>query len=370
MKLDIVMFGLSITSSWGNGHATTYRALTKALAARGHRITFLERDVPWYRDNRDLRSAPYCRIKLYDSLRRVSQQYGAMVAGADVVVLGSFVPDGIALGDWITSTARGVTIFYDIDTPVTISKLTDNSAEYISPSLIPRFNMYLSFTGGPTLQLIKGIYGSPRAYALYCAADVNIHKPVEVPKQWMLGYIGTYSEDRQPLLEQLLIEPARRLPEHRFVVVGPQYPGTLNWPANVEYIEHLPPGAHSKFYCSLHYALNLTRQHMAAAGYSPSVRLFEAAACGVPVISDIWPGIDDFFTPEDEILLAADSDDVVKILSGTSEIRRRALAAAARDRALKSHTAENRALEFERYVREVIDRPARIAPIEAVRARV
>jgi spore maturation protein CgeB len=173
------------------------------------------------------------------------------------------------------------------------------------------------------------------------------------------------------LLEQLLIEPARRLPEQRFVVAGPQYPRTLNWPANVEYIEHLPPGAHSKFYCSLHYALNLTRQHMAAAGYSPSVRLFEAAACGVPVISDTWPGIDDFFTPEDEILLAKDSDDVVRVLSGTSEIRRRALAAAARDRALKSHTAENRALEFERYVKEVIDRPAHhIAPIEAVRARV
>ena len=366
MKLDIVMFGLSITSSWGNGHATTYRALIKALAARGHRITFLERDVPWYRDNRDLRSSPYCRIKLYDSLRSVSQQYGSAIAAADVVVLGSFVPDGIALGDWITSTARGVTIFYDIDTPVTLSKLQDNSAEYISPSLIPRFSMYLSFTGGPTLNLIKGIYGSPRAYALYCAADVAVHKPVNVPKQWILGYIGTYSEDRQPLLEQLLFEPARLLPKHRFVVAGAQYPKSLKWPANVRHVDHLPPGSHSKFYCSLDYALNLTRQHMAAAGYSPSVRLFEAAACGVPAISDRWPGIDEFFTPGDEILLANDTDDIVRILSESSQAQRRALAAAARDRVLKSHTAENRALEFEQYVREVIDRPATIAYIEAV----
>src|SRR4051794_23469901 len=153
MKLDIVMFGLSITSSWGNGHATTYRALIKALAARGHRITFLERDMPWYRDNRDLTSSPYCRIHLYDSLKHVSQNYGALVAAADVVLLGSFVPDGAALGDWITSTARGVTAFYDIDTPVTLSMLADNTAEYISPSIIPRFNLYLSFTGGPTLEL-------------------------------------------------------------------------------------------------------------------------------------------------------------------------------------------------------------------------
>lgn len=366
MKLDIVMFGLSITSSWGNGHATTYRALIKALAARGHRITFLERDMPWYRDNRDLTNSPHCRIKLYDSLKGVSQQYGSMIAAADVVVLGSFVPDGVALGDWITSTARGVTIFYDIDTPVTLSKLADNSAEYISPSIIPRFDLYLSFTGGPTLQLITGLYGSPRAHALYCAVDVDVHKPVDVPTQWTLGYIGTYSEDRQSLLEQLLIEPARRLPDHSFVVVGAQYPSKLTWPKNIRHIEHLPPDSHSKFYCSLRYTLNLTRQHMAAAGYSPSVRLFEAAACGVPVISDSWPGIEEFFVPGREILLANNTEDVVKILSRSRELQRRSIAAAARQRVLKSHTAETRAIEFERYVKEVISQPASMPSVEAV----
>jgi spore maturation protein CgeB len=366
MKLDIVMFGLSITSSWGNGHATTYRALIKALAARGHRITFLERDVPWYRDNRDLISSPYCRIALYDSLKCVSQKYGSMVAAADVVLLGSFVPDGAALGDWITSSARGVTVFYDIDTPVTLDKLATNSAQYISPPLVPRFNLYLSFTGGPVLQLITGIYGSPRARALYCAADVEVHKPEDVPRQWALGYIGTYSEDRQPLLEQLLVEPARRLPEHSFVVVGAQYPDKLVWPANVRRIEHLAPESHSKFYCSLRYALNLTRQHMAAAGYSPSVRLFEAAACGAPIVSDSWPGLDEFFVPGREILLASSADDVVQILSGLDESRRLEIAAAARHRVLKDHTAETRAIEFERYVGELITRPAKASRVEAI----
>ncbi|MCK1636092.1 glycosyltransferase [Bradyrhizobium sp. 157] len=366
MKLDIVMFGLSITSSWGNGHATTYRALIKALAARGHRITFLERNVPWYGDHRDLSSSPHCRIKLYDSLRDVSQHYSSMVAAADVVVLGSFVPDGAALGDWITSIARGVTAFYDIDTPVTLSQLATNSSEYISPSLIPRFDLYLSFTGGPILQLIKGMYGSPRARALYCAVDVDVHKRVRVPTQWALGYIGTYSEDRQPLLEELLLEPARRLPKHDFVVAGAQYPSRLTWPKNVRHIEHLPPGSHSKFYCSLRYTLNLTRQHMAAAGYSPSVRLFEAAACGVPVISDRWPGIEEFFVPEREILLASSANDVVNILSRSGELQHRKLAAAARERVLKSHTAEIRAAEFEGYIKEVISQPANAPSVEAV----
>ncbi len=366
MKLDIVMFGLSITSSWGNGHATTYRALIKALAARGHRITFLERDVPWYRGHRDLISSPYCEIALYDSLKSVSRDFGSKVAAADVVLLGSFVPDGAALGDWITSSARGVTVFYDIDTPVTLDKLATNSAQYISPSLVPRFNLYLSFTGGPVLQLITGIYGSPRARALYCAADIEVHKPEDVPTQWALGYIGTYSEDRQPLLEQLLIEPARRLPEHSFVVVGAQYPGKLIWPENVRHIEHLPPESHSKFYCSLRYALNLTRQHMAAAGYSPSVRLFEAAACGTPLISDSWPGLEEFFVPEREILLASSADDVVKLLSGSDESQRLDIAAAARQRVLKDHTGETRATEFERYVGELITRPAKASRVEAV----
>jgi spore maturation protein CgeB len=359
MKLDIVILGLSISSSWGNGHATTYRALTKALAARGHRITFLERDVPWYRDNRDMRSSPYCRIELYDSLKSASQRFGTLVTEAEVVMLGSFVPDGAVLGDWITSTARGITAFYDIDTPVTLSRLERGNAEYISPSLVPRFNIYLSFTGGPTLQLIEDIYGSPRARALYCAADVANHAPVEVPEKWTMGYIGTYSEDRQPLLERLLLEPARRLPEHRFVVVGAQYPNTIRWPSNVQHVEHLPPDAHSEFYCGQRYTLNLTRPDMTNAGYSPSVRLFEAGACGVPVISDSWPGLDTFFTPGSEILLADSPDAIVQIISELPERQRRKIATAARNRVLGRHTAEHRAIEFERYVEEAMTQPAK-----------
>jgi spore maturation protein CgeB len=352
MKMNLVVFGLSITSSWGNGHATTWRALLKALAARGHRITFLERDVPWYREHRDLRSEPYCHIELYETLKEVPQRFAALVRDADAVLMGSFVPDGTALGDWITSTAHGITAFYDIDTPVTLKRLESGDAGYISAALVPRFNLYLSFTGGPTLRLIEDIYGSPRARALYCSVDPERHAPVAVPLKYSLGYIGTYSDDRQPALERLLLGPARRMRDRRFLVAGAQYPAELRWPGNVEHIEHLAPGRHAEFYCAQRYTLNLTRPDMAEAGFSPSVRLFEAAACGVPVISDVWPGLETFFEPGKEILLAQTPRMVRQILCDTSDQQRREIASAARERVLQAHTAAQRAVELEQYLRE------------------
>jgi spore maturation protein CgeB len=354
MKLRIVIFGLSITSSWGNGHATTYRGLTKALASRGHEVTFLERDVPWYRAHRDCSALPHCRIELYDRLNDVPRRFGPTIKTADFVVLGSYVPDGAMLGDWITTNARGVTAFYDIDTPVTLKRLEAGDIDYIAAAIIPRFDLYLSFTGGPILELIEDKYGSPRARALYCGVDPERHAAVDAAPRWALGYIGTFSEDRQPALERMLIEPARRLPQHRFVVVGAKYPDSIRWPANVEHIEHLAPGDHSEFYSSQRYTLNLTRADMAAVGFSPSVRLFEAAACAVPVISDSWPGIETLFAPDKEILLVSSTEEVMEILDGLPEARRRSIAAAARKRVLEAHTAAHRAIELEKYYREAI----------------
>jgi spore maturation protein CgeB len=352
MKLDIAIFGLSITSSWGNGHATTYRALVKALAKQGHRVTFLERDVRWYREHRDLHSWPYCRIELYDTLKAVPRLYRQLIVNADLVILGSFVTNGAALANWITAAARGVTAFYDIDTPVTLKRLEDGNAEYICAANIPCFDLYLSFTGGPTLDLIESTYGSPRARALYCAVDPQVHAPVAAVPRWELGYIGTYSEDRQAALEQLLIEPARQMPGRRFVVAGAQYPASISWPGNIDRIEHLPPSAHPEFYCSQRYTLNLTRSEMVSAGFSPSVRLFEAAACGVPIISDRWPGIGTFFVPGKEVLLAHSSEAVIELLKGVSEVERRNIAAAAHKRVLQSYTADLRAIQLEQYYRE------------------
>lgn len=350
MKLNIAVFGLSITSSWGNGHAVTYRALLKALAARGHHITFLERDVPWYREHRDLPAAPYCKIELYSELRDIPARFAGLVAEADLVILGSFVPEGAVLGDWITSTAEGMTAFYDIDTPFTLKALRDRSIDYLTPNLIPRFDLYLSFTGGPTLDQLETHYGSPCARPLYCTADAIVQTATDsTAPAWSLGYLGTYSADRQPGLERLLIHPARRLKNPRFVVAGAQYPADIAWPDNVERIAHLPPQEHARFYMRQAYTLNLTRADMIAAGYSPSVRLFEASASGTPIISDCWNGMEDFFAPGKEILLADSANEVVSLLTDLPEETRRGIAAAARRRFLAEHTPAHRARDLESY---------------------
>jgi spore maturation protein CgeB len=366
MKLNIVIFGLSITSSWGNGHAVTYRALVNALAARGHQVTFLERDAPWYRENRDLPSADYCRIDVYKELRDIPARYGGLVADADLVILGSYVPEGAIVGDWITSKANGVTAFYDIDTPATLSGLESRRIDYLSPNLIPRFNLYLSFTGGPTLDLLQEHYGSPCARPLYCSAEIGPETTNDGDHEWTLGYLGTYSKDRQPALARFLIEPARRLRDARFVVAGSQYPDSLRWPKNVTRLQHLPPREHASFYARQRFTLNVTRADMVAAGYSPSVRLFEATACGVPVISDQWAGIETFFKPDEEVLVAGTADDVLAMLKDLPENRRRQIARAARRRYLAAHTPAHRARDLETYYEALIRTKPETALAEVV----
>ncbi|MCK1363568.1 glycosyltransferase [Bradyrhizobium sp. 62] len=361
MKLTIVVVGLSVTSSWGNGHATTYRALIEALARRGHHVTFLERDVPWYREHRDLAKPSGWTVELYQSLKDIPQRFGKMIRDADLVVIGSYVPDGIAISEWITTHARGITAFYDIDTPVTLAKL-EQGLGYLSAAMIPRFDLYLSFAGGPVPGMIEENYGSPLARVLYCSADTDIYAPQRAEKKWALGYLGTYSEDRQPVLEELLLAPARTLSREQFVVAGAQYPDEVVWPANVARIEHLTPRHHPGFYAQQRFTLNATRADMRALGFSPSVRLFEAAACGTPVISDRWPGIETVFEPSREILLASSPRDVVEILRDMPEEQRRTIAENARRRVLADHTSDHRARQVETYYAEASVRRRRKPP--------
>lgn len=351
-RMDIVILGLSITSSWGNGHATTYRGLVRALAARGHRLLFLERDVPWYAQNRDLPRPPYGKTRLYNSLQNLSYGFAPAVRAADLVILGSYVPDGRAVAEWVLGTARGVRAFYDIDTPVTVAALERGDCEYLTSSLAARFDLYLSFTGGPMLRRIEQRIGAPMARPLYCSVDPDVHYPIPGKRTWELGYMGTYSKDRQPGLERLLCEPARRMPEDRFTVAGPLYPAAVRWPANVERMEHVPPTDHRDFYNRQRFTLNLTRADMVAAGWSPSVRLFEAAACGTPIISDEWPGLDELLEPEAEVLIARDTSDVLSFLRELTPDEARRIGRRARQRILRDHTAAQRAQELEAHVAE------------------
>jgi spore maturation protein CgeB len=359
-SLSVVIFGLSITSSWGNGHATTYRGLVRELVRRGHQVTFVERDVPWYATTRDLPDPPYGTTHLYASLAEAKDRFAALVRDADLVVVGSYVPEGVAVGQWVTATARGLTAFYDIDTPVTLAKLARGDEEYLSAGLIPRYGLYLSFTGGPVLTHLERRLGSPMARPLYCSVDPELYFPDPAAEiRWDLGYMGTYSDDRQPVLDRLLVSPARALPAARFVVAGPQYPDTIAWPENVERIDHLAPHEHRAFYNAQRFTLNVTRADMVRAGWSPSVRLFEAAACGVPIVSDPWAGLDHFFRPGEEILIARSAEESLAILTGTGDGQRRRIGGRARRRVLTSHTAATRAAELEGYALAALDRKVR-----------
>jgi spore maturation protein CgeB len=348
---DLIVLGLSLSSSWGNGHATTYRALLRGLASMGQRVLFLERDVPWYAANRDLPAPDFCELGFYDSVDDLRERFGRRIAGAGAIIVGSYVPDGVAVLDMVLGCATGVTGFYDIDTPITLAALDQGAETYLAVRQIPQLDLYFSFTGGPTLDRLGRTFRARRPVALYCSVDEALCQPVEAEPRWDLGYLGTYSPDRQPALDRLLLEPARRLPHRRFVVAGPQYPNDIDWPVNVERLEHLAPVEHAAFYRRQRFTLNITRAAMIAAGWSPSVRLFEAASCGTPIISDRWPGLTELFPDDEAILIADDTNSVVAALETMPEAGRQRIGQQARAIVLAGHTGKARAGELLRHVR-------------------
>lgn len=352
--LGIVILGLSFTSSWGNGHATTYRSLVRALCRRGHDVVFLERDTPWYAANRDAGDLPGGTVHLYQNLDELYDRWRITLADADLVIIGSYVPDGGAVIALVKSITSGIVAFYDIDTPVTLAGLDSGDCPYINAELVPRVDLYLSFTGGRALRILERQYGARAARVLYCAVDPDRHYPRLAEPAWDMGYLGTYSADRQPALEKLMGIPARRWPAGRFAVAGPLYPAELHWPDNLERIEHVGPEQHGWFYSRQRFTLNITRADMIRMGYSPSVRLFEAAACGIPIITDYWSGLETIFVPDKHIFVARSAEDVLFYLRKLPEQKRREIAARAREHVLACHTATHRAVALEGYVEELL----------------
>lgn len=351
--MKIVIFGLSITSSWGNGHATTFRALARALHDRRHQILFYEHDLEWYASNRDMPEPPFCEVRLFDDWSTVRKSAMAEVNAADVAMVGSYFPDGLVLIEELADSRVPVKTFYDIDTPITISQLRETArTDYLRADQLPIFDLYFSFTGGQLLREIEERFGAPRAVPLYCSFDPDEYRKFGVNKRFAcdLSYMGTYAPDRQPKIEELLCAPAVALPELSFSVAGPQYPGTIQWPKNIRRITHLNPRWHARFYSSSRLTLNVTRRDMVRAGYSPSVRLFEAAACAAPIVSDNWPGLETFLTPGEEILLPNSADDVIRILRETTQEELSKIGLRAQERVLAEHTSAKRAEDFERYV--------------------
>lgn len=353
MSRSLVVFGLSLSSSWGNGHAPTFRGLLRALAARGWSITFFERDVEWYRSNRDLPDPEFCELRLYTDWPAVRADADLAVSAADAVLVGSLVADGADLVDWLAGRNRPL-LFYDIDTPITLVALNrTRQTEYVRADQIPLFETYFSFAGGPALDELEHRWRARHAEALYCGVDTLVYRPVpsEPRLECLLSYMGTYAADRQPAVEELLFAPARQLARERFILAGAQYP-PMDLPPNVEHEIHVYQRDHAALYCSSRATLSLTRQSMRQYGWAPSTRLFEAAACAACIISDTWPGLEDVLEPGRQVLLAEHRDDVLGHIAALSPERRAAIGAAARERVLADHTYERRAAQVE----QVLDR--------------
>ena len=346
--MKIVIFGLTISSSWGNGHATLWRGLVKALVRRGNRVVFYERDVPYYAEHRDLWEIPGGELVLYsdwDSVRDDAQRHADE---ADVALVTSYCPDGAEASHLVLGSKAQRTVFYDLDTPVTLSRL--NAGErpaYLPAEGLGGFDVVLSYTGGRALEELKTRLGARAVAPLYGWVDPEVHRPVDPVRTYLgdLSYLGTYAEDRQAALEKLFIEPARRLTRRRFVIGGAQYPDSFPWTNNIFFVRHLPPAEHPAFFCSSTLTLNVTRDAMKRMGWCPSGRLFEAAACGVPLISDHWEGLEAFFEPGRDILVAKETDDVTTAMMLPRD-HLATLARRARERTLEEHTAERRVREL------------------------
>lgn len=349
--MHFVIFGLTVSSSWGNGHATLWRGLLKAMGRRGHTVTFYEHDVPYYSETRDNWAAPSgVKVRIFDSFQAIRSELLRELAGADVALVTSYCPDGPAVAKLIFDSRVAVSAYYDLDTPVTLGSLRSGApVPYLPKEGLAQFDIVLSYTGGRALSELRTRLCAQAVAPLYGWVDPEAHAPA-TPQQDLrctLSYLGTYAADRQPALEELLVQPARRLPQDRFMLAGAQYPDTFPRSENLVFVPHLPPGLHPAFFSSSRITLNVTRRAMAEYGFCPSGRLFEAAACGTPIVSDVWAGLDTFFAIGTEILPVGTRDDVVAALS-LSDRELAAIAEAARTRTLTHHTAEHRVAELER----------------------
>jgi spore maturation protein CgeB len=344
--MKIVIFGLSVSSAWGNGHATIWRGLIRELHRAGHNVVFFEKDVPYYASHRDLHELPGGgELRLYSDWSDVAAQARRQLADADVGMVTSYCPDAQAASDAVLGSSVGLRTYYDLDTPVTLERMAaGHIVEYIPNGGLREFDLVLSYTGGRALDLLRERLGARETVPIYGSVDPETHFPVGSQPEYnaLMSYLGTYAADRQPALEALLVRSARQLPEQPFLLGGPLYPADFVPPENVRLIPHVPPAAHPAFYCSSRWTLNLTRKAMADYGFCPSGRLFEAAACGVPMLSDAWEGLDRFFEPQREIQLVRSTEDVLQVLQLTDAERLR-IARAARERVMSEHTAARRA---------------------------
>lgn len=352
--LDIAFFGSSLVSSYWNGAATYYRGLLRALAERGHRVTFYEPDAFERQRHRDIPDPEWARVVVYparqpdDALAAVAQ-----ARHADLVVKAS----GVGVFDSVLEAAvldrqRPTTLvaFWDVDAPATLDRVRSDRSDPFRP-LIPRYDLVFTYGGGRPVVEAYAALGAQQCVPIYNALDPRTHHPVEPDPRFAadLGFLGNRLPDREQRVEEFFLRVAAARPERRFVLGGSGWDDKPRTP-NVRYLGHVGTADHNAFNCTPAAVLNINRESMARYGFSPPTRVFEAAGAGACLLSDAWTGIDLFLEPDHEILVARSGDEVAEHLDRLSADRSLAatIGGAARRRINADHTYAHRALEVER----------------------
>jgi spore maturation protein CgeB len=349
-KLNIAFFGSSLVSAYWNGAATYYRGIVRALHQRGHQVTFYEPDAYERQQNRDIADPDYATVVVYEATEAAAHRCLAQAAQADVIVKAS----GVGVLDELLErevlrlqTDERLVIFWDVDAPATLDRVHHNPADAFL-SLIPRYDLILTYGGGdPVIQAYEAL-GARQCVPIYNALDTATHYPVAPEERFAcdLAFLGNRLPDREARVEEFFLKPAAATPLQRFLIGGSGW-GDKSMPSNVRYVGHVYTNDHNAFNCTPKAVLNISRESMARYGFSPATRVFEAAGAGACIITDYWEGIDYFFEPGQEILVAKDGDEVAAIMAELTTEQARAIGQAAYRKVLAGHTYGHRVEQLE-----------------------
>jgi spore maturation protein CgeB len=347
--MKLVIFGLSITSSWGNWHAIWWRGLVRALARRGHDVVFMERASEVHANHRDLDLEPPIDFELvwFPSWTEVVPTVRRHLREADAAIVSSRCPDAVPAGDELRASGVPLKVFYELSAPNTLARFeAGDDVPHLPPRGLRGFDLVLSTAGGPALEGLRSRLGATLVASLPVGVDPEVRRapPGGAIERYRgdLGYLGAYAADRRDKLDRLLFDVAARAPNKSFVVGGALYPADRIWASNIRFIPEVPVEEVPAFLAGSALALNVTPPAAARIGHGASLRLLEAAAAGIPVLSDPWPGMKRFLTPGKEILVAETSDQVLEALAlPATELL--AIGRRAKERVLDEHTADKRA---------------------------
>jgi len=348
--MKIAFYGSSILSAYWNGAATYYRGILRALADRGHAITFYEPDAFDRQQHRDIEPPEWLRSVVYPATQAGLDSVLAEAGGADIVVkangVGVFDRE-LLEGVLRHANRRALTIYWDVDAAATLDEMRRDPSHPVREAL-PRLDAVFTYGGGPPVVEAYRGFGAKRCVPIYNALDPATHHPVPAKPQFAcdLGFLANRLPDREARVEEFFLRPAQLLPQSRFLLGGNGWSDKA-LPANVQAIGHVGTGDHNAFNCTPRAVLNVARDSMADVGFSPATRVFEAAGAGACLITDAWEGIEMFLQPGEEVLVARDGKDVAEILASLARERAEAIGAAALDRVLAEHTYKLRAVEVD-----------------------